>query len=102
VLRVRVAIYTTVVTQTPINHEPAVGDYIVLYDGDPDPGEPPVAVLRVTEAGYDAVGEGWPDQAGNLELRARQLAHEHGAVAWRHRDGRYAALPAYSALKDVH
>lgn len=92
----------SVVAETPMNHEPAVGDYIVLFDGDPEPGEPPIAVLSVTETGYDAVGEGRLEQAVELELRARRLAHERGTRAWRHRDGRYAALPAYDPVTDVH
>lgn len=54
-----------------MNDGPAVGDYIVLYDPEVEEGEPPIALLSVTAEGYDAIGEGWSEQAASLEARAR-------------------------------
>lgn len=85
-----------------MSDEPEVGDYIVLYDTEAEADEAPISLLRVTAAGYDAVGEGWSEQAGRLEEWARSLAHEGGTRAWRHRGGRYGLLIPLHAPKDVH
>ncbi len=83
--------------------EPQVGDFILLFDGDSDDsGEPPILLVRVTEDGYGGIAEGWIEQADQLEARARCLAHEGHARAWRHVGEGYTLLPPYETAKDVH
>ena len=90
-------------TETTPQDEPQVGDFIVLFDSESDDsGEPPVLLVRVTDDGYSGLGEGWLEEADRLEARARFLAHESGARAWRHVRGGYAPLPPYEPITDVH
>ena len=83
--------------------EPEVGDFIVLFDSESDEaGEPPVLVVRVTADGFSGVAEGWLEQADQLEARARFLAHEEGARAWRHVGEDYVSLQPPPLTEDVH
>ena len=83
--------------------EPQVGDFIVMFDTESDGvGEPPILIVRITADGFEGIGEGWPEQADRLETRARLLAHEQGARAWRHVTDRYEALAPYLPSRDVH
>ena len=83
--------------------EPEVGDFILLFDAESDEsGEPPILLVRVTEDGFGGVAEGWLEQADQLEARARFLAHEANARAWRLVGEEYALLPPYESATDVH
>ena len=83
--------------------EPQVGDFIVMFDSESDEaGEPPVLLFRITADGFSAVGEGWLAQADQLEARARLLAHEQGARAWRHVGEGYTLLEPHQPAQDGH
>lgn len=83
--------------------EPEVGDFILLFDAESDEaGEPPILLVRVTEDGFEGIGEGYLDQADRLEMRARYLAHEARVQAWRLVGEAYSPLPPYETAKDVH
>jgi hypothetical protein len=83
--------------------DPNAGDFIVLFDNDSDnAAEPPILLVRMTEDGYEGIGEGWIDQAERIEARARFLAHEAGARAWRHVGDGYTLLRPYQSITDVH
>ena len=82
-------------TDTTSHDEPQVGDFIVLFDSESDEaGEPPVLVVRVTDEGFSGVAEGYLEHADQLEARARSLAHQGGARAWRHVGEDYVLLPS--------
>jgi len=83
--------------------DPQVGDFIVLFDSESDDAqEPPILLVRVTEEGFEGIGEAWIDQADGLEARARLLATEAGVRAWRHVGDGYTLLPPGQFSKDVH
>jgi len=83
--------------------EPQVGDFILMFDAESDEaGEPPILLVRVTEDGFGGIAEGYLEQADQLEGRARFLAHEAKARAWRLVGESYALLPPYESAKDVH
>ncbi len=70
--------------------DPNAGDFIVLFDSDSDnAAEPPILLVRVTEDGYEGIGEGWIDHAERLEARApssrtRPGAERGGSRRWVH------------------
>ena len=81
--------------------EPQVGDFILLFDDESEAaGEPPILLVRVTENGFDGVGEAELEEAERLEARA--LAHEKKARAWRLVGDAYKLLLPYAPIKDVH
>ena len=83
--------------------EPEVGDFILLFDAESDEaGEPPILLVRVTEDGFGGIAEGYLEQADQLEARARFLAHEEKARAWRLVGEAYVLLPPYESPNDVH
>jgi hypothetical protein len=83
--------------------EPQVGDFILLFDDESEAaGEPPILLVRVTEDGFDGVGEAELEEAERLEARARFLAHEQRARAWRLVGEGYKLLLPYAPVKDVH
>ena len=83
--------------------DPQVGDFIVLFDSESDDAqEPPILLVRVTEEGYEGIGEAWLNQADRLEARARFLAHEAGVRVWRHVGDGYTLLPPVEPSNDVH
>ena len=83
--------------------DPQVGDFIVLFDSESDDAqEPPILLVRVTEEGFEGIGEGWIDQADRIEARSRVLAHQAGAQAWRHVGDGYTLIPPAPPSKDVH
>ena len=83
--------------------EPEVGDFILLFDAESDEaGEPPILLVRVTDEGFGGIAEGYLEQADQLEVRARLLARESNARAWRLVGEDYALLPPYESPNDVH
>jgi hypothetical protein len=83
--------------------EPEVGDFILLFDAESDEsGEPPILLVRVTEEGFAGIGEGYLEQADKLEARARLLAHEEKARAWRLVGEAYVLLSPHEAANDIH
>jgi hypothetical protein len=83
--------------------DPQVGDFIVLFDNDSDEAkEPPILLVRVTEEGFEGIGEAWLAQADLIEARARFLAQEAGVRAWRHVGDGYTLLPPEQSNSDVH
>ena len=74
-----------------------------MFDAESDEsGDPPIFVVRVTDDGYEAVGEGWLEQAENLEKKARLLADEKGTLAWRHVGESYTLITPSQPRRDVH
>jgi hypothetical protein len=66
--------------------EPEVGDFILLFDDESEAaGEPPILLVRVI-----------------AEARARFLAYEKKARAWRLVGEGYKLLLPYAPVKDVH
>jgi hypothetical protein len=82
--------------------EPNIGDFIVLFDDSDDDAEPPILLVRMTEDGYEGLGEGWIEQADSIEARARLLAQQAGVRAWRHVGDGYTLLPPSQLKPDVH
>jgi hypothetical protein len=83
--------------------EPGVGDVIVLFDNESDEAqEPPILLVKMTEDGYEGIAEGWLEDAERIEARARVLAQEAGARAWRHVGDGYTLLPPSLSSNDVH
>jgi hypothetical protein len=83
--------------------EPQVGDFILMFDAESEAaGEPPILLVRVTEEGFDGIGEAELEGAARLEARARFLAHEKNARAWRLVGEAYTLLLPYAPVKDVH
>ena len=83
--------------------EPEVGDFILLFDTESDEsGEPPILLVRVTDEDFAGIGEGYVEQADQLEARARLLAHQEKTRAWRLVGESYVLLPPHESAKDVH
>ncbi len=83
--------------------DPNVGDFIVLFDSDSDDArEPPILLVRVTEEGFEGIGEAWLKEVDLIEARARFLAQEAGVRAWRHVGDGYTQLPLDQPNTDVH
>lgn len=83
--------------------EPQVGDFILMFDAESEEaGEPPILLVRVTEDGFDGIGEAELEHADRLEAKARFLAHEQKVRAWRLVGEGYKLLLPYAPVKDVH